>query len=58
MLSIRRGIALWVEKAAMGNSSVLRRGNPERKQIDAILGSLASLDVSQPLEIEASIAAE
>jgi len=57
-LSIGRKVAQWFEKAAEADVTLLRRDHPERARIDAVLGRLVSLGVSEAHEIEQRIAAE
>ncbi|MGO8082293.1 hypothetical protein [Rhizobium leguminosarum] len=57
-LGIGRKIAQWFEKAAIEDLSLLRRGHFERARIDATLGRLVSLGVSQAHDIEIRIQAE
>lgn len=57
-LGIGRKIAEWFELAAINDPSLYRRTHPSRSRIDAILGRLVSLGVSQAHELELRIQAE
>jgi len=57
-LGIGRKVTQWFEKAAEENVTLLRRGHPECARIEAVLGRLVSLGVSEAHEIEQRIAAE
>lgn len=56
-LGIGREVAQWFEKAAEEDVALLQRGHPERARIDAVLGRLVSLGVSEAHELEQRIAA-
>lgn len=58
LLGIGRKVAQWFEKAAAEDIALLRRDHPERTRIDAMLGRLVSLGVSEAHEIETRIEAE
>jgi hypothetical protein len=58
LLGIGRKVAQWFDKVAAEDISLLRRDHPERLRIDAVLGRLVSLGVSEAHEIERRIAAE
>jgi len=58
LASIGRKVANWIEKMAEEDVTLLRRDHPERGRIDAMLGRLVSLGVSEAHEIERRIAAE
>jgi hypothetical protein len=57
-LGIGRKVAQWFEMAAEEDVTLLWRGHPERARIDAMLGRLVSLGVSESHEVERRIAAE
>jgi hypothetical protein len=57
-LAIGRKIALWFESASTGDSSLYQRNHAQRLRIDAMLGQLVSLGVSEAHEIELKIEAE
>jgi hypothetical protein len=57
-LGIGRKVAQWFKKAAEDDVTLLRRGHPERARIDAMLGRLVSLGVSEAHEVERRISAE
>ena len=57
-LGIGRKVAQWFEKAAEEDIALLRRDHPERTRIDAMLGRLVSLGVSEAHEIETRVEAE
>ena len=57
-LGIGRKVAQWFEKAAEEDVTLLRRSHPERLRIDAVLGRLVSLGMSEARERERRIAAE
>lgn len=57
-LGIGRKIASWFEAAAVDDPSLYRRTHPSRSRIDAILGRLVSLGVSEAHELELRIQAE
>jgi hypothetical protein len=57
-LGIGRKVAQWFEKVSVGDPSLLRREHPERYRIDAILGRLVSLGVSEAHEVELQIEAD
>jgi hypothetical protein len=57
-LGIGRKVAQWFEKVAEEDETLLRRDHPERARIDAVLGRLVSLGVTEAQEIEQRIAAE
>lgn len=58
MLGIGRKVAQWFDKAAVEDPSLLRCEHPQRMRIDAMLGRLVSLGVSEAHEIEMRIEAE
>ena len=57
-LGIGRKIAEWFELAAIDDPSLYRQTHPSRSRIDAILGRLVSLGVSEAHELELRIQAE
>lgn len=57
-LGIGRKIAEWFEAAAADDPSLYRQAHPSRSRIDAILGRLVSLGVSEAHELELQIQAE
>ena len=57
-LGIGRKIAEWLETAAVDDPSLYRQTHPSRSRIDAILGRLVSLGVSEAHELELRIQAE
>lgn len=57
-LAIGRKIAQWFESLSTGDSSLYQRDHPQRLRIDATLGQLVSLGVSEAHEIERKIEAE
>jgi hypothetical protein len=57
-LGIGRKIAKWFEAAAVDDPSLYRQTHPSRSRIDAILGRLVSLGVSEAHELELRIQAE
>ncbi|NHB78231.1 hypothetical protein [Rhodobacter calidifons] len=57
-LGIGRKIAEWCEAAAAEDPSLYRQVHPSRSRIDAILGRLVSLGVSEAHELELQIQAE
>ena len=57
-LGIGRKVAQWFEKAAEEDMALLWRSHPQRARIDAVLGRLVSLSVSEAHEMERRIAAE
>ena len=57
-LAIGRKTASWFETAAVDDPSLYRRTHPSRSRIDAILGRLVSLGVSEAHELELRIQAE
>ena len=57
-LGVGRKVTQWFEKAADEDVTLLWRGYPERARIDAVLGRLVSLGLSEAHEIEQRISAE
>lgn len=57
-LGIGRKVAQWFDKTAVEDPSLFRCDHPQRKRIDAILGRLTSLGVSEAYDIEVRIDAE
>jgi hypothetical protein len=57
-LAIGRKVAQWFEAATKGDSSLYQRDHAQRFRIDAILGRLVSLGVSEAHELELKIEAE
>ena len=57
-LGIGRKTASWFEAAAVDDPSLYRRVHPSRSRIDAILGRLVSLGVSEAHELELRIQSE
>lgn len=57
VLSIGRKVAEWFDKAAIEDPSLLHREHPQRMRIDAMLGRLVSLGISEAHEIEMRIEA-
>jgi hypothetical protein len=57
-LTIGRKVAQWFESAAKGDPSLYRRDHPQRLRIDAMLGRLVSLGVSEAHELEQRVEAE
>lgn len=58
VLGIGRKVAEWFDKAAAEDPSLLHREHPQRMRIDAMLGRLVSLGISEAHEIERRIEAE
>lgn len=58
VLGIGRKVAEWFDKAAVEDPSLLHREHPQRMRIDAMLGRLVSLGISEAHEIEMLIEAE
>ncbi|PDT09643.1 hypothetical protein CO670_31550 [Rhizobium sp. J15] len=56
-LGIGRKVAQWFEKAAFADPSLLHQGHLERARIDATLGRLVSLGVSEAHDLEMRIRA-
>lgn len=57
-LGIGRKVAEWLNKAAVDDPSLHSRSHPSRSRIDAILGPLVSLGVSEAHELEVRIQAQ
>lgn len=57
-LGIGRKVAEWLNRAAVDDPSLYGRSHPSRSRIDAILGRLVSLGVSEAHELEVRIQAE
>jgi len=57
-LAIGRKIAQWFESASMGDPSIYKRDHAQRLRIDATLGRLVSLGVSEVHDVELKIEAE
>lgn len=57
-LGIGRKVAEWFDKAAFEDPSLLHCEHPQRMSIDAMLGHLVSLGISEAHEIEMRIEAE
>ena len=57
-LAIGRKVANWFEKAAIEDLTLFHRDHPSRTRIDAMLGRLISLGVSEAHELELRIQAE
>lgn len=57
-LGIGRKVAEWLNEAAVDDPSLYSRSHPSRSRIDAILGRLVSLGVSEAHELELRIQAE
>lgn len=57
-LAIGRKVAQWFESATMGDPSLYQRDHAQRLRIDAMLGRLVSLGVSEAHELELKIEAE
>ncbi|MBB4615377.1 AAA family ATPase [Novosphingobium taihuense] len=57
-LAIGRKVAQWFESATKGDPSLCRRDHAQRLRIDAMLGRLVSLGVSEAHELELKIEAE
>ncbi|MGK7655096.1 hypothetical protein ACSQ76_22695 [Roseovarius sp. B08] len=57
-LGIGRKVAEWLNEAAVDDPSLYSRSHPSRSRIDAILGRLVSLGVSEAHELELRIEAE
>jgi hypothetical protein len=58
VLGIGLKVAEWFDKAAVEDPSLLHREHPQRMRIDAMLGRLVSLGISEAHEIEMRIEAE
>lgn len=58
VLGIGRKVAEWFDKAAVEDPSLLHREHLQRMRIDAMLGHLVSLGISEAHEIEIRIEAE
>ncbi|GGF85926.1 hypothetical protein GCM10011319_52110 [Mameliella alba] len=57
-LGIGRKVADWLNRAAVDDPSLYSHSHPSRSRIDAILGRLVSLGVSEAHELEVRIQAE
>ncbi|SFL44006.1 hypothetical protein SAMN04488004_11913 [Loktanella salsilacus] len=57
-LGIGRKVAEWFETAAVDDPSLYGQSHPSRNRIDAILGRLVSLGVSEAHELEVRIQTE
>ncbi len=57
-LAIGRKVAQWFESATKGDPSLYQRDHAQRVRIDAMLGRLVSLGVSEAHELELMIEAQ